>query len=1208
MPVKFIQANIQHGKASTALLCRRLIESHTNIALIQEPWVYRGRIRGLARAKGTLYQCPLSENPRACILVKGAKDVFPLPGLCTRDLAVIKLVIGERNTKKEVAVCSAYFPGETESPPREFSRLVRYCEEEGLPLLVGCDSNSHHTMWGDKNVRARGTALLEFLTLGGLQVANRGSVPTYFTTERQSVIDLTLCTSELFSQIVSWEVSMEVSLSDHRHILFELDERFQLNETGYRNPKATRWDLYIEELKGRLLGIPSRYDSEEEVEMVVNRLNTAITESYEVSCPIKHRASVGKTPWWNSHVESHRKKVRKLFNKAKRTNIQNHWEDYKSAQREYKKVIRDSQRDTWRAYCEDIIKTSSAARLSKVLTKDPGARLGAVSLPGGGFTSSAGETLQHLLSVHFPNSTNAPPDEDDSGPHTTVDYRTSSKVVTYERLRWSIQTFSPFKSPGEDGILPALLQKGLDVLVLHLLRIFRICLARGYIPVAWRTVRVVFIPKPGKNDYTQAKSFRPISLGSFLLKALERLVDCYLREGILVQRPLHPHQYAYRAGRSVETALHHLVNRIDGVLERRQSALGVFIDIEGAFDNTSFNSMCQALERRGAEPSVIRWIGSVLSKRKVIARLAGSSAEAVVSRGCPQGGVLSPLLWCLVVDSLLETLCQSGFYAQAYADDLVILIQDQQIDILGGLLTEALLEVERWCLAEGLNVNPQKADLVIFTRKRKLGPLPEIYLAGKVLPYKGSTKYLGIILDTKLTWNEHIANRTKKATCALWACRRAFGCTWGLQPGILHWMYTAIVRPIITYGAIVWWPRSTKASTRTQLDRVQRLACLGITGAMRTAPTRAIEVLTGLPPLHLVIEHEAMRSAYRLTGLGHWKGEDQPHGHVEIWKKATQNCPVLLMLQDSMMPTTSPSQTLRIQIPERSDWEVEKSTICQHGIIWFTDGSKIGDKAGAGVYGKTTRTRLSFALGSYATVFQAEVYAILACGLENLKRVPKGKTIQICSDSQAALLAIQSSKVRSRLVLECKKTLNDLAIHNRVILTWVPGHSGVLGNEEADRLAREGSGRYPTGPEPILGVPYSMGVSAMKEFLNKEFENSWQEAPGMRQAKAHIRGPSLKLTKDLIGFNRRDLRMVTGLLTGHCHLNRHLQIIGIKDDSECRWCLEDEETSSHILTECPAIVWARERHFGSCVLNPKDVKDIQPRKLCTFAKEAGIPG
>jgi hypothetical protein len=156
----------------------------------------------------------------------------------------------------------------------------------------------------------------------------------------------------------------------------------------------------------------------------------------------------------------------------------------------------------------------------------------------------------------------------------------AARIVTYRRVEWAIDTFAPYKSPGVDGIFPALLQEGWEVLIPYLIKIFRVFLATGYVPTAWRPVKVVFIPKPGRNSYCGPKDFRPISLTSFLLKTLERLVDGFLRDEILVSKPLHSNQHAYQAGKSVETALHQLVVRVEKALDQQEVALGVFLDIQ----------------------------------------------------------------------------------------------------------------------------------------------------------------------------------------------------------------------------------------------------------------------------------------------------------------------------------------------------------------------------------------------------------------------------------------------------------------------------------------------------------------------------------------------------------------------------------------------------------------------------------------------------
>jgi hypothetical protein len=154
---------------------------------------------------------------------------------------------------------------------------------------------------------------------------------------------------------------------------------------------------------------------------------------------------------------------------------------------------------------------------------------------------------------------------------------------------------------------------------------------------------------------------------------MERLVDRFLREEILVSLPLYPNQHAYQTGKSAETALHQLVVRTEKALDQREAALGVFLDIEGAFNNTSYDPICAALAKRGVSGTIIRWIRATLEGRLATATLGGVSRSVEVARGCPQGGVLSPPLWCLFVDELIARLNGGGIHAQGYADDLCLL-------------------------------------------------------------------------------------------------------------------------------------------------------------------------------------------------------------------------------------------------------------------------------------------------------------------------------------------------------------------------------------------------------------------------------------------------------------------------------------------------------------------------------------------------------
>ena len=142
----------------------------------------------------------------------------------------------------------------------------------------------------------------------------------------------------------------------------------------------------------------------------------------------------------------------------------------------------------------------------------------------------------------------------------------------------------------------------------------------------------------------------------------------------------------------------------------------------------------------------------MLESRTIRTRLAEEELEVVAAKGCPQGGVLSPLLWSLVVDDLLVMLEGDGFKVQGYADDVAILIGGKFEETVSERLQVALNIVSRWCVGIGLNINPKKSTIVAFTRRRSRARLQKPTLFGETIEYSKEVKYLGLTIDEKLNF------------------------------------------------------------------------------------------------------------------------------------------------------------------------------------------------------------------------------------------------------------------------------------------------------------------------------------------------------------------------------------------------------------------------------------------------------------------------
>lgn len=1196
--LKCLQVNLHKAKAASDVLSNRFIKEKFQVALIQEPWINNGKVRGIPSGLGNLVYDHNCLRARAALVLHPHIKYLPIPQLITADLVAVSMETNANGGIQEVVIASAYFPGEEDSaPPEDVKKLVDYCKTNNKQFIVSCDANAHHEVWGSSDTNIRGEYLYDFLLINSINILNKGIEPTFVTANRQEVLDLTLSSQYACTIVRNWHVSSEASLSDHRHIVYELMAPMAKQET-YRNPKLTDWELYKETLRTGIADCNKATESIDDIDLNCENLSCLISHAYENSCPVKHKKEMRQVPWWNRELNNLRSLARKLFNKAKNNG---QWEVYRTALTKYNKALRKSKRETWKSFCEGVEQTPTVARLQKVLSKDHSNGIGYLAKPDGSYTRSGKETAVTLLETHFPGCQILSNANDGTNEERVVRPALGSRILANkifhpERVKWAIRAFKPYKAPGGDGIIPAMIQKGMEIIQEHLVEIFKASFKWSYIPKQWRKTTVVFIPKAGNRPTDQPKSFRPISLASFFLKMMEKVIDQYIRNELDIKVHLHVNQHAYQKGKSTETALHNLVKKIERAIETKGIALCSFIDIEGAFDNTPHMSIERAASRKGLEPSIIQWIKSMLANRTVTAKILGESTTAITSRGCPQGGVLSPLLWSIVVDELLEILTNNGLEVIGYADDIAIMVRGNDDQIISDRMQEALNLIQEWCCDNNLGINPNKIVIVPFTNRRKLD-FKTLALRGRTIELEKTVKYLGIYLDQKLTWNQQLENIRTKAIRALWTCSMLYGKTWGLKPQMIHWTYTMIIRPMITYAALVWWPKTKQKQAQNVLNNIQRRTCLGITGAMHTCPTVALEALTGLTPLHLQVKKEAALSALRLQSQKHFKSGDLT-GHLEILSmKEIEK--VNMLPKDDMPLTYNFDINFKVDIREREGWTLNNLNLKRGSITWYTDGSKTNLGTGAGVKGP--REKLSFPMGMKATVFQAEIYAINMCIQKILEKGTRGAHITILSDSQAAIKALTSHEQRSKLVWCCLQDLISLARCNRVTITWVPGHEGIEGNEAADELAKAGSETPFVGPEPFCGIHKNHKKNIIEQWIYKEHYNYYLNVQGLETSKKFI-SLSRKRANKLICLNKSDIKLITGMLTGHCSLRYHLHKLGLAEDNICRHCNEEEEKTEHVLCECPALYRKRQKFFGKDYVSPNEIKELDIGKLLEYIK------
>lgn len=337
-----------------------------------------------------------------------------------------------------------------------------------------------------------------------------------------------------------------------------------------------------------------------------------------------------------------------------------------------------------------------------------------------------------------------------------------------------------------------------------------------------------------------------------------------------------------------------------------------------------------------------------------------------------------------------------------------------------------------------------------------------------------------------------------------------------------------------------------------------------------------MEVLYKLKPMHLIIKEIAMKSLPRVTQNRDWSriALTNHKGHLNKTFQwfGDRNCKFDL----DITAKTRLWLDIKVEIGEGKDIKGEK-------VDWkcYTDGSVLDKKAGAGVmiyYKGEPHITLTTGLGE-ATIFQAEMYAILMAVQYLTKRASQEENKIILVDSQAVLLSLRHSEsnTRSQLVV-----MEELAKVRNLEFRWIRAHQGHEGNELADVAAKKG-----TSSKVQVGQPKALSKfkSEVDHKIYIEWQKEWDRLPGHRQSKIFCEGPKDKRVEDLKSLGRFRTGTLIRFLSGHAFTNRHNYLMGLSDEVNCRLCRQQtEETPEHLIKECPILNEWRFEVFGTLMV------------------------
>ena len=588
-----------------------------------------------------------------------------------------------------------------------------------------------------------------------------------------------------------------------------------------------------------------------EIEAILDQFLQVIHQLIDSHVPIQ-KITTGSRNWWNPEIRNIRQRMRTAERRWKRWRTLYDRTLFVNLRRHLRAKINHSKRIQWRLWCASFHQANPWQLLRYVKPRQAQA-VETLEVDGEVITDSYAKASL-LISTFFPSLPLASISHHYNVDSTWAKARPPGRrvvaPVSAKELKWACFRMRSSAAPGPDMLPIVILQRCFREICQLFQKLFTACLEIGFFPHRWKEAKVIALRKPGKSSYSIPRSYRPISLLNHMGKLLETIVNNRLKYWLESNLKLSPFQWGFRKGKHVRGACWRVVEAITSAIRTRDQIQAVALDIQAAYDSVWQNGLLAKMQRIGVPQYLVHWTRAFLSQRRSWIHVGHAAVECIPECGLPQGSPLSPTLFLIYINDLLQALTNTGVSYQAFADDIMIWHRGNfRNGDTAPEISLALKTVDQWAEKWRMTFNPHKCEAICFAGPRiQLEKQFQVGLRAGPIPTVGTLKYLGVWFDQGLLWHKQIRETTAGAKRLLWEMKKIVGERWGASPAVLLKLINQVVLPKLFFGAECWATVVRSERFLRSLDMVLGMGARMAFGLDRFCPTETALVIANLQP------------------------------------------------------------------------------------------------------------------------------------------------------------------------------------------------------------------------------------------------------------------------------------------------------------------------------------------------------------------------